>query len=292
MKIVSWNCRGMGSRIKEEGIRSLIKTKTPNILLIQETKLEDFVFLQASKKLWRKCELLFKLLHLDSKEIISLFNIYIPVNAVEKKSCWDSIGTQVDLVNLENIIIAGDLNLTLLSIDKRGGSIARDPAREWAEDLMLDWDLLDIKPISDKEAQLHQNFHKACLTEEEYWRLKSRSLWLKVGDRNSSFVHKQAQAMKCTNAISEIKDGTITHKDNTSIKKAASLHFKSLYSEDKNLDQSSDMIDVVPSLITVELNHLLEAKVTKNEVKDPLFDMDPGKALGPDGFTARFLQSC
>ena len=52
------------------------------------------------------------------------------------------------------------------------------------------------------------------------------------------------------------------------------------------------MIDVVPSLSTVETNHLLEAKVTKNEVKDALFDMDPDKALGPDGFTARFLQSC
>ena len=62
--------------------------------------------------------------------------MYIPVNAVEKKSCWDSIGTQEDLVNLENIIIAGDLNLTLLSIDKRGGNIARDLAREWLEDLM------------------------------------------------------------------------------------------------------------------------------------------------------------
>eukprot|EP00253_Pinus_taeda_P017348 PITA_17348 len=117
-------------------------------------------------------------------------------------------------------------------------------------------------------------------------------LWLKVGDRNSSFFHKQAQARKCTNAISEIKDGTITHKDNASIKKVASLHFQSLYSEDKNLDQSSYMIDIVPSLITVEMNHLLEAKVTKNEVKDAHFAMDPDKAPRPDGFTARFLQSC
>lgn len=51
MKIVSWNCRGMGSKIKEEAIKSLIRTEAPDILLIQETKLEDFVFLQASKKL-------------------------------------------------------------------------------------------------------------------------------------------------------------------------------------------------------------------------------------------------
>lgn len=46
----------MGSRIKEEAIRSLIRTENPNTLLIQETKLEDYVFLQASKKLWSKCE--------------------------------------------------------------------------------------------------------------------------------------------------------------------------------------------------------------------------------------------
>lgn len=76
--------------------------------------------------------------------------MYALVNVVEKKDCWDSIRTQADLVNLENIIIAGDLNLTLLSADKRGGSVVRDPAREWAEDLIQDWDLLEIKPIFGK----------------------------------------------------------------------------------------------------------------------------------------------
>jgi len=54
MKVVSWNCRGMGSRAKEEATRSLIRIETPNILLIQETKMEDSVFLQASKKFWNK----------------------------------------------------------------------------------------------------------------------------------------------------------------------------------------------------------------------------------------------
>ena len=52
------------------------------------------------------------------------------------------------------------------------------------------------------------------------------------------------------------------------------------------------MIDVVPSLITAEMNPLLEAKVTKNEVKDVLFSMDLGKAPGSDGLLAKFLQIC
>eukprot|EP00253_Pinus_taeda_P027961 PITA_27961 len=40
------------------------------------------------------------------------------------------------------------------------------------------------------------------------------------------------------------------------------------------------------------MNHLLEAKVTKNEVKATLFAMIPDKAPGPDGFSAKFLQIC
>lgn len=88
--------------------------------------------------------------NLDTKEIFCLFNVYSLVNVGEKKDCWDSIRQQADLTNLENIIIAGDLNLTLHPSEKRGGSILRDPAREWVEDIMQDWDLLDIKPSSSK----------------------------------------------------------------------------------------------------------------------------------------------
>ena len=57
--------------------------------------------------------------HLVTKNIFCLFNVYVPINIGEKKACWDSIRNQADLVNMENTIIAGDLNLTLLSADKR-----------------------------------------------------------------------------------------------------------------------------------------------------------------------------
>ena len=44
----------MGSRVKEEAIRSVLRIENPNILLIQETKMEDKDFLQISKKFWNK----------------------------------------------------------------------------------------------------------------------------------------------------------------------------------------------------------------------------------------------
>lgn len=143
----------------------------------------------------------------------------------------------------------------------------------------------------DKESQLQHKFHKACLVEEELWRLKSRSLWLKVGDRNSSFFHKQAQARKCRNSISEIKKDNYTLKDFSSIKKAASEHFEKMYSEEMEAGQNENLLDDVPNLITSRMNQALEGKRSKNEVMDALFAIDPDKALGPNGFTPRFLQT-
>lgn len=49
-------------------------------------------------------------------------------------------------IPLENVILTGDLNLTLATFEKRGGTVVRDPAREWVEELIQDWDLMDVKP--------------------------------------------------------------------------------------------------------------------------------------------------
>ena len=56
----------------------------------------------------------------------------------------------LNLHNLENLVVAGDLNVTLLLDEKKGGSIFRDLAREWVEDLMSDWELEDISLINGK----------------------------------------------------------------------------------------------------------------------------------------------
>eukprot|EP00253_Pinus_taeda_P010309 PITA_10309 len=388
----------MGSKAKEEAMNSLIRLEAPDILLIQETKLEDSAFLQASRKFWKKDGAhatsargasgglgslwnpnkfsliseslnthwnLLKLQHLESKEIISLVNVYAPNNAGEKKICWDSIKNLADLENLESIIIVEDLNLTLLS--KYTWSNKRVGPRHIAARLdrflvqgsflllglevrshILHSSISDHKPISlelltpkdlgpipfrfsslwikeadfmdklrkgkksqielenqhlhletaeitneelEKEAKLQQNFHKACLAEEEYWRLNSRSLWLKFGDINSSFFHKQAQARKGRNSITEIKEENSVLKDFASIKKAASDHFEKLYREEIGAEQNDNLLDVVPNLITPKMNQVLESKITHKETKEALFAMDPDKASGPNGFTPRFLQT-
>ena len=54
MQFVSWNCRGLGSKSKEEAIKYLIRMNSPEILLIQERKMEEPETIQASKIFWKK----------------------------------------------------------------------------------------------------------------------------------------------------------------------------------------------------------------------------------------------
>jgi hypothetical protein len=69
------------------------------------------------------------------------------VNYMDKDICWRS------LLNLKNsefstyCIIVGDFNAIIHNSEKRGGRFVRDPFREKLEELIVDWDLLDIKPI-------------------------------------------------------------------------------------------------------------------------------------------------
>ena len=89
------------------------------------------------------------LLHWDSRQQVSLFNLYVPNLFPEKCSYWDSLELFLSQHSPRNIIIAGDLNVTLSTEEKKWGSIVRDQAREWV-DIILHWDLMDVKPPSGK----------------------------------------------------------------------------------------------------------------------------------------------
>lgn len=134
------------------------------------------------------------------------------------------------------------------------------------------------KEIVEKEADLQQKMIKASLVEEEYWRTKSRRLWLKVGDRITSFFHKQAQARKNSNSITEIREENTIHRDTQSIKNVAFQHFKKLYSKKEEQAQIPLTVNEVPKWISNRKNQFLEAEVINNETKAALFSMELDKA--------------
>ena len=53
MKILSLNCRGLGNPSKDEAVKDLIKMASLDILLLQETKIQEETLLSLSKTKWK-----------------------------------------------------------------------------------------------------------------------------------------------------------------------------------------------------------------------------------------------
>ena len=133
-------------------MKDLVRIHNPEILLVQETKMEEAVALQAGEKFCKKGTgtainsrgasggiatfrnsnlytleaevrelhwIFTKLLHKPSGHSVSLFNLYVPVLQLEKKDCWNNLESFLNHQHLDNIIVAGDLNLLWPQVRKK-----------------------------------------------------------------------------------------------------------------------------------------------------------------------------
>ena len=146
MNCVSWNCRGFGNSTKSEAVNDLIRMASPNVLMLQETKIDEESLLSISSKSWKlnvgkavssrgtaggiatlwnisdfilenslKSQhwIFTQLCHIPSKKVYCLFNLYVPINLQEKRECWNSLPPFLDANSFSNLIIVEDLNLIL-----------------------------------------------------------------------------------------------------------------------------------------------------------------------------------
>lgn len=70
----------------------------------------------------------------------------------------------------------------------------------------------------------------AYQAEEEYWKQRSRLLWLKLGDRNTGYFHAITKSRKRANAFSVIEgvDGQMVHKEEEIVRTIDS-YFQTLF---------------------------------------------------------------
>ena len=80
------------------------------------------------------------------------------------------------------------------------------------------------------EKYLNMRMLRAARQEEEELRLKSRQLWLKGGDSNIDYFHKQSKARLRFNTIRELYDSNGNKIDgNEAFKRHIVQHFRNLY---------------------------------------------------------------
>ena len=118
MLIISLNSRGLGNPAKAEAFKNILKMEPADILLLQETKIEEATLLSISRIKWKKnvgvavsargtsgglatlCSddkfilnssyvtqrwILIELQHISSNIVFSLFNVNVPVYFLKKK---------------------------------------------------------------------------------------------------------------------------------------------------------------------------------------------------------------
>eukprot|EP00253_Pinus_taeda_P022245 PITA_22245 len=142
----------------------------------------------------------------------------------------------------------------------------------------------------EKEKSMFMELYRQNRVEEEEQRMKSRCLWLKAGDKNTSFFHNNVKTRRARNQIDKIEVDGRELKEQEEIKNAAFEHFKALLTADPQQNDSASFLSVLESKIKEEHNSKLEQDPTEEEIREATFSMQQDKAPGPDGFSVAFYR--
>lgn len=93
---------------------------------------------------------------------------------------------------------------------------------------LMDVDYFSVE-IRSHLAKLEAERVKLLMFMEESWRLKSRALWLKVGDNNTRYFQNYANQRRLNNSIWDLTIDGSTICDQISLKVAALNHFKDVF---------------------------------------------------------------
>eukprot|EP00253_Pinus_taeda_P033133 PITA_33133 len=140
----------------------------------------------------------------------------------------------------------------------------------------------------DKILQLEKLQNKILLDKDEEWRLKSRAIWLKAGDENTTFFHNFAKGRKSVNTIWSLKDEEGKEVNTFSgLSGLGQRHFQSLFSDSREATIAKVIrtFQCFPRFVEEDEAEDLSAPVTKDEVEAAMKLMVKEKSPGPDGWT-------
>ncbi|XP_074283621.1 uncharacterized protein LOC141608158 [Silene latifolia] len=127
--------------------------------------------------------------------------------------------------------------------------------------------------------------------EEQYWRQRSRALWLKDDDKNTKFFHSRAGERKGKIFIAKLVDDEgVTRCGDAAVANVANSYFQELFSS-SNPVIPSETIQGVANRVTDDMNATLRRAYNEEEVIDALHQMHPLKAPGLDGMNGLFYQT-
>ncbi|CAN0856996.1 LINE-1 retrotransposable element ORF2 protein [Linum grandiflorum] len=127
--------------------------------------------------------------------------------------------------------------------------------------------------------------------EEVSWRQKSKNLWLKEGDKNTSFFHRCANERNRRNWIDRIAIGGQIFVGHSEVAGAIANHFKRFF-EDIMADSHPFPYDLDFRIIASNAADSLTGLFSEAEILHAINSSEGDKAPGPDGFNLTFFKTC
>jgi hypothetical protein len=135
-----------------------------------------------------------------------------------------------------------------------------------------------------------QDVHARLLMQEEtYWKQRAKMHWLKEGDLNKKKIHMSASARRKRKKIDKLmNEANVEIKTQPELCDLAKNYFDHLFQAKATVHDL--VLSLITPRITSEDNERLVAPITREELKEALFQMHPDKAPGPDGFNPAFYK--
>ncbi|KAL9671418.1 hypothetical protein QQ045_008986 [Rhodiola kirilowii] len=298
MKLLSWNCRGVGGPRAVRSLGDVVRTYRPSILGLIETKKEDSNWEFLKYRLgFDACFSVVS--HGRAGGLAMLWNkdtevtvISYSASHIDVKKAMTSWAMQTEGLQLKE-----KLRDCMGQLARWNGSAfgrMKDKIRELKEDIQ---DLrvgVRSEETIKREVKLSEELAEWLGREELYWRQRSRAEWLRNGDINTAYFHAKASQRKRRNHIEKLRNssGELCHSE-PDIFAIITNYFSNIFHSQVNVSSERwhREFEAIPKLITTEKNEMLGAPFTEMEVKGALFQMHPTKAPGLDGFPALFFQN-
>ncbi|MCH80179.1 ribonuclease H protein [Trifolium medium] len=131
---------------------------------------------------------------------------------------------------------------------------------------------------------------EALNRQEVFWQEKAKINWHLNGDRNTKYFHKLAKIKSSTKVITTLQDGDNVLTEPSHIADHIVSYYKNLFCSDFVAQETLLVSEVIPSLVTDDINAILTMLPSHAEIKAAVFSLNKDSAPGPDGFGAFFFQ--
>jgi hypothetical protein len=129
-----------------------------------------------------------------------------------------------------------------------------------------------------KYNEARENLSKVLKQEENYWKQRAKTHWLRDGDANTKFSHAVASTRKKKNNITKLSndEGDMIQEQN-GMCQIAKNYFATLFQQASNDDD--EVVNLMAGRVTTDDNDDLTKEFTVEEFKAAVFSMHSDKPL-------------